>query len=147
MAIGTSKSRPAEKDRLVLMVRDPYWLHAHWELTASAVQRSQAALAEHWHTAQPMLRLIEVPRSNATATSERILREIEIHGGVKDWYIDVQQPPQTYRVEIGYMAASGRFYAVARSNSVTTPRPSPDAWLRGRLRKSLHDPPPGSRPR
>ena len=32
------------KDRLVVMVRDPFWLHAYWELSRRSVQRAQAAL-------------------------------------------------------------------------------------------------------
>ena len=37
------------------------------------------------------------------------------------WYVDVQNPPQQFRMEIGYLAASGQFYCLARSNTVTTP--------------------------
>lgn len=44
------------KDRIVVMVRDPYWLHAYWELTRQAVQRAEAALGQHWHGARPILR-------------------------------------------------------------------------------------------
>src|SRR5262245_55552946 len=32
------------RDRIVVMVRDPYWLHAYWEMTRQAVQRAEAAL-------------------------------------------------------------------------------------------------------
>ena len=36
-------------------------------------------------------------------------REIPIHGGVSHWYVDVQNPPQQFRMEIGYLTASGQF--------------------------------------
>src|SRR5579884_2844657 len=48
------------KDRIVVMVRDPYWLHCYWELTRQAVQRAEAALGQEWHTAKPILRLLHV---------------------------------------------------------------------------------------
>jgi hypothetical protein len=32
------------RDRIVCMVRDPYWLHTYWELTRQAVARAEAAL-------------------------------------------------------------------------------------------------------
>ena len=48
------------KDRIVVMVRDPYWLHAYWELTRQAVQRAEAALGQEWHGAKPILRLLDV---------------------------------------------------------------------------------------
>ncbi len=111
------------KDRVVLMVRDPYWLHAYWEIGSRAVTRARAAMAELWHTAKPVLRLLEVV-GNTTGSAERLVRDIDIHGGVKNWYIDVPSPTKSYRVEVGYLASSGKFYALARSNAVLTPRPS-----------------------
>ena len=113
----------ATRDRVVLMVRDPYWLHAHWELTRGCVDRARAALAEHWHTAKPVLRLIEVDGGGTTNTTERVARDIEIHGGVRNWYIDVADPPSSFVVEIGYLTAIGHFHSIARSNIVSTPRP------------------------
>ncbi len=109
------------KDRLIVMVRGPYWLHAYWELTPLGIARAQAALGQEWHQAKPLLRVLTVTTHGATTTSERIFREIAIHGGVKNWYIDVQEPNQTYRLEIGYRAASGKFFSLARSNVVSTP--------------------------
>jgi hypothetical protein len=110
------------KDRIVAMVRDPYWLHCYWELTRHAIQRAEAALGQEWHIAKPILRLLDVSSRDTTSTSEAILRDIDIHGGCNNWYIDVNNPPCSYRVDIGYLARSGRFYVLARSNVVTTPR-------------------------
>ena len=44
----------------MLLVRDPYWLQACWDVTRQSVQRARAAMAEHWHTAKPILRLMQV---------------------------------------------------------------------------------------
>jgi len=115
------KAGPSAKDRLIVMVRGPYWLHAYWELTAPGIARAQAALGQDWHRAQPILRLLSVTSGTSTTTSERVLREIVIHGGVKNWYVDIQGPPRTYRLEIGYLSAGGRFFSLARSNVVNTP--------------------------
>lgn len=121
---GSSKKRLSpDKDRVVLMVRDSYWIQACWQVLRPSIKRAEAALAEHWHTARPILRLLEVDGSQTTSTSERVVREIDIHGGVNNWYIDVNNPPQSYRVDLGYLAANGKFYALCRSNAVTTPLP------------------------
>jgi hypothetical protein len=106
-----------ENDRLVVMVRDPYWLHAYWEIAPRSVQRAQSALGQHWHTTAPVLRVFRVANDGTAA----LYREIAIHGGVNHWYVDVQNPPQQYRMEIGYLASSGQFYSLARSNTVLTP--------------------------
>ena len=110
------------KDRIVCMVRDPYWLHVYWELTRHAIQRAEAALGQEWHTSRPILRLLDVSSQDTTSTSESTVRDIDIHGGCNNWYIDVSSPPRSYRIDIGYLARSGRFYVLARSNVVTTPR-------------------------
>jgi acylphosphatase len=120
---GKAGSRQTIKDRAVLMVRDAYWLHAYWEVTRLSVQRAQAAMAEHWHTAKPTLRLMEVADGSTTSTVERVARDIEIHGGVNNWYIDIQDSPKSYRVAVGYLSQNGKFYALVRSNAVTTPNP------------------------
>ncbi len=110
------------KDRLVLMVRDPYWLHAYWELTRESIERARAALGPHWHEARPVLRLSEVAREGVTSSSRRVVRDVRIHGGVNNWYLDVQDPPKSYQVDIGYLASGDRFFSVVRSNVVSTPR-------------------------
>jgi hypothetical protein len=113
----------ADKDRIVLMVRDPYWLHVCWHVARTTVMRAQAAMAEHWHTARPVLRLLEVDAGPTTSTAEKIVREIEVHGGVQNWYVEAPNPPHSYRIELGYRSAAGKFFTIARSNMVTTPAP------------------------
>ncbi len=110
------------RDRIIVMVRDPYWLHCYWELTRAAVKRAEAALGADWHGARPVLRLLDVTSEDTTSASEAVVRDIDIHGGVRNWYVDVNNPPRSYRIDIGYLAKNGRFYVLARSNVVTTPR-------------------------
>ncbi len=115
---GTVASGRAERDRLVVMVRDPYWLQVFWELSRQSIDRAQSAMGTHWHSAAPVLRLYKMGVDGTSA----LVRHIPIHGGVSHWYVDVQDPPSEFRLEIGYLAAGGQFYSLARSNSVTTPR-------------------------
>src|SRR5919201_4244478 len=65
---------------------------------------------------------MDVTSEDTTSASERHVRDIEIHGGVNNWYIDVAAPPRSFRVDIGYLARRGRFFVLARSNVVSTPR-------------------------
>jgi hypothetical protein len=116
---GGRSPRPV-RDRMVLMVRGPHWLHVFWELTTRSIARAQAALGQEWHGARPTLRLIELESGLNASPSERVVREIAVHGGVKNWFIDIREPHR-YRCEIGYLAISGRFHALARSNAVTMP--------------------------
>ena len=61
------------KDRLVVMVRDPYWLHVYWELSRKSVERARVALGPYWHGARPVLRLCEVLRDGTTTSSRQLV--------------------------------------------------------------------------
>lgn len=121
--VRPGKSRSHARDRVVVMVRDPYWLHAYWEITRQSVERVQAAMSQDWHTARPILRLLEVTDGGTTSASECVVKDIQIHGGLTNWYIHVDDPPKSYRIELGYQRPGGRFYSLARSNVVSTPAP------------------------
>ncbi len=108
------------RDRMVVMVRGPHWIHAFWEVTARSIARAQAALGQEWHAAQPVLRLLELENGLTGSPSERVIRTINVHGGVKNWFIDIREPMRC-RVELGYATPSGRFHALTRSNAVSTP--------------------------
>ncbi len=133
------------KDRLVVIVRDPYWLQAYWELSRSTLARAQAALGQDWHGAKPILRLMDVSSEDTTSATERHIRDIEVHGGVNTWYIDVTSPPRSFRVDVGYLSRKGRFFVLARSNVVTTPKAGvsdtvDESWAspRGQFEKIYH---------
>jgi hypothetical protein len=115
---GANQTSRVERDRLVVMVRDPYWLQVYWELTRQSIDRAQSAMGQLWHKSSPALRLYKMTADGTAA----LVRHIAIHGGVSHWYVDVHEPPSQFRLEIGYLATSGEFYCLARSNSVTTPR-------------------------
>jgi hypothetical protein len=123
-----------QKDRIIVLTRDSYWLHAYWELSRTTLGRAQAALGQDWHAARPILRVLDVSSEDTTSATERHVRDIPIHGGVSNWYIDVVEPPRSYRIDIGYLSRRGRFYVLARSNVVTTPRagvtdPLDENWI------------------
>lgn len=113
------------KDRIILVVRDPYWIQAYWEITRSSVSRARAAFAGNWHAAQPVLRLLKISNDGNTNAVEQIVEEIPIHGGVSNWFINVKTDAKNYRVVIGYLCKeSGRFHLISKSNEVAMPKAS-----------------------
>jgi hypothetical protein len=113
---------PQAKDRLILAVNDPYWLHVMWELAPQSVQRAEAALKQDWYGAKLIIRLADVTSQDTTSTSETPIRDIPIEGDGRNWYINVPQPPRQYRADIGYLSRRGDFFPIARSNVVTPPK-------------------------
>lgn len=112
-----------DQDRVVVMVRDPYWLHVFWEISSESIQRTEAALGPDWYQAKPVLRLLDVSSEDTTSSTESTVADIEIHGGVNNWYIPLDGTSRSYRIDVGYITLKGRLFVLARSNVVNPPRP------------------------
>ena len=121
-----------QSDRLILVVRDAFWMQCYWEITKATVQRAKVAMNGYWHTAKPVLRLLEITSDGNTNSVESIVEEIEIHSGVNNWYVKVASPGKTYRIAIGYIAADHKFHLISKSNQVSPPvsnaNESDDHW-------------------
>ena len=107
-------------DQLVLVVCDPFWLQAIWELNIKLVERAKAAMGVEWHTAVPILRLYRVISDGISRQRRVHVRDVYPRGQVNNWYLDVQDPPASFFVEIGYISIKGRFFSLASSNTVET---------------------------
>jgi len=102
-------------NRIIIMVRDPYWIYAYWEINDKRRSEIKADIGEEeFNRAKECLRVYDVENWDYF--------DIEINGGIRNWYIRIPSPNRTYCVDIGYKTASGRFITAARSNFVTTPR-------------------------
>ncbi|MDR0871283.1 MAG: DUF4912 domain-containing protein [Planctomycetaceae bacterium] len=118
--IGSSAA--GKDDKLVLLVRDPYWLHVFWEVTAKSIERAKAAMGPSWHTAIPVLRLFRLISDGSANPQRQHLRSVVIHSGVNNWYLDVDNPPSAFIVELGYLSREKKFHLVVSSNTVETPQ-------------------------
>ena len=110
-----------EHDRIVLVVRDAYWLQAYWEITKSSVQRAKVAMNGCWHEARPVLRVLKISSDGNTNSVEEVLEEIEIHSGVNNWYIQNPAAGKSIRIAVGYAAPGGKFHLITKSNQATPP--------------------------
>ena len=112
-------------DRIVLIVRDSFWMQAYWEVTKATIQRVKVALGPNWHKSRPVLRLLKIKSRGNTNSFEELAQEIPIHGGASNWFINVKDSPSTYRVAIGYLLSgegdTERFHLISKSNEVLTP--------------------------
>jgi ribosomal protein L34 len=68
------------------------------------------------------LRLVDVTSGDGTSISETVVRDILINEQARNWYIEVSDPPRSFRVDFGFLTPSGHFHRVLSSNVVTTPR-------------------------
>jgi len=109
-------------NRIVLMVRDPYWTHAYWEITGDKKGEVEKALNEGWGNLRKVLRVYDVTGKKFDGTNANSYYDIDITDFANNWYINVGAPDRSWCVELGAIDRSGRFYVIARSNIVSTPR-------------------------
>lgn len=109
-------------DQFVLMVRDPFWLHAFWQLNVKAVERAKVAMGHFWYTAIPVIRLYRLESDGSSSPKRHFVRDVQIHGGVSHWYLDVTNPPSAFQAELGYLSSEKKFHSLVSSNTVETPQ-------------------------
>ncbi len=104
-------------DKMVLLVRDPWWLFAYWEVT----QTRQAEVREAIHRGRlsPDKTVLRVYDETAGAGT---FFDIEVGVFADNWYIDVGKPDREWVAELGIRTHEGRFFRWVRSNRVRTPR-------------------------
>jgi hypothetical protein len=107
------------------MVRDPYWLHAYWEITPKSLARLERKLGADWEGRRMVLRVSSYPPGTAPAAAREDNGEdrydIELPPEAVNWYINVGRPGRVFAVAIGVLDHRGKFHALARSNVVATP--------------------------
>ncbi len=123
------------QDRIVLMVKDPWWLFAYWEIQPATERAARSQLLPHEVAGlQSVLRVYDVTGIEFPAQPATALFDISLSGLATNWYIHVNAPNRSFVVEIGLLANTGRFLPLTRSNRVTTPRFGPseiidEAWM------------------
>ena len=117
----------AQRDQLIALAQGPYWVKVQWRLTPEIVGRARASLGVEWHRSTAVIRVFAAGRDEASNASPTCLRDIEIHGDADCWYVPVENPPGTFRFAIGCRAPGGKFFTMARSRVVQTPRPGDEA--------------------
>jgi len=121
-------------DRIVLLVRDPYWVHVYWDISREALLRAKGVLKDEWYDARSVLRVHDITGVDFDGTNSNSHFDIPIEGGATNWYINTRVPNRSYCVDIGLLSRSGKFVLLARSNYATTPRDAPsdvidDQWM------------------
>lgn len=110
------------EDKIVALVRDPYWIFVYWEIT----QRKRAEIERDygpsaWNDSPPILRVYDTTDVIFTESGPHTFYDIYINNYASSWHINVGRPNRTFCVERGLILPDGRYVPLLRSNFVTTP--------------------------
>ena len=105
-------------NRVRLLVRDPEWIFAYWDVSSETMKGLARSLGERALALSRLTLRVLDPVSGG-------LSDILLPSGARWWYIRADAARRTYRAEIGITLPSGEFRQLAESNSVVTPRVGP----------------------
>ena len=116
-----------EGDYIVLMPRDPEWLHAYWEMPKERVEAALGELGVSADEAELQLRLYNVTDLLDPTSGRPRLEDatdvvvVKVDASADHWYIKAGGAEQLYCVEYAVTAPDGRTVALALSNLAATP--------------------------
>ncbi len=114
------------KDTLVLMVRDPWWVFCYWELTPQKITQVRKELSQEKFYF--VLRVYEITNIIFTGSNAHYYFDIPINLEARNWYINLPAEGKSWIVDLGVKGDFG-FKTVLRSNSVNCPQARPSEIL------------------
>lgn len=108
-------------DRLTLLVRDPWWVFAYWEVTPGRSEHVLSQMPSDARDARAtVLRMYDL--TGGSFEKPAAFFDIELRVMASQWYVDTGRPDREWGAEIGFRLPDGRFWPLVRSNRVHTPR-------------------------
>lgn len=117
-----------DQDKIVLLVRDPWWLHTFWEVRWQTLERLKQELKESFNQARRALRVYDVSQVKFNGSNAHRFFDIYVNEYSNNWYIDAAGPGRSWCVDYGLLLPDGRFITIVRSNTVQTPLEGP-SWI------------------
>ncbi len=117
--------RAYNDNKIVAMVRDPWWLYVYWEITDGKLNEAKQVLGDKMHEARFVLRVYDVTDINIDSQNANNFCDIDIMLDAASWYIEVGRPNKAFCVDLGILTQKGEFKTLLRSNVAMTPRWGP----------------------
>lgn len=110
-------------NRIMLLPRDPWWLHTYWDISETKKNEVIDAIPAHERdNLRWILRVHDVTGvGEFQGGNSNSSFDLGINFDANNWYINVNQPERDWCVEIGLINSAGKFFLVARSNIIKTP--------------------------
>ncbi|MBI4396786.1 MAG: DUF4912 domain-containing protein [Elusimicrobia bacterium] len=110
-------SRDYGVTRLVLMPRDPHWMHAYWEVAPYTWDEVEQNFGREVRASgRPVLRCHSLLNGD-----KRSFFDIGVQLEARNWYVFSSIRGGTWQVELGLVLPDGRFVLLAISNTIQLP--------------------------
>jgi len=108
--------------QLILMPQAPHTIHAYWDFSRGDLDKIKSKLGDRLSKSAYILRMHDVTDPASSGKKTRRAFDINVGSAARSWYINLWADHVSYCADIGVRTAAGRFYPLAHSNVVTTPR-------------------------
>lgn len=112
-----------QRDRFTASALDSHWIRADWVLSSRLIDRARAALGAAWHSAVPVIRVLDLSSGDSLSSTSSLAGEHELRSASQTSYLPIEHPDRTYMLQLAYRAGSGEMFVLARSNRVKVPAP------------------------
>jgi len=116
------------EDKLVLQVRDPWWMYTYWEVTFDTWNRLRERLGDVFERAKKVLRVYDISQVDFNGRNAHRFFDLEVRPDANSWYIDSGSPGRSWCVDFGLKLPNGEFITIIRSNIAHTPLDGP-SWI------------------
>jgi len=122
--------RSYNKDKLILLPVNPFWIHAHWDVS----ERTKKSF-ESLGVVRKVLRFYDVTYIIFDGSNAHRTFEVYVDLEWRNYYFNVPMPNADYIAVLGYINTQGIFVPVLKSNVVRTPACSPssareEVWMK-----------------
>lgn len=123
------------RTKLTLIARDPYWVYAYWEIAQSSIDRIRDEVGSEIDRGVYALRVYDISCIDFNGSNANRQFDIDVGHGTNNWYVNLWNDCISLCADIGLRLPDGRFFMLARSNFVVTPRANPsnrseEIWLK-----------------
>jgi hypothetical protein len=101
-------------NRVRLLVKDPQWIFAHWDVDPGLFDGLRAQMGERAAALSRLTLKVTDPEHGGGAV-------IHLPEGARSWYVRTDRARRAYQAELGLTLPSGEYRLLARSNTVSPP--------------------------
>ncbi|MGB8954187.1 MAG: DUF4912 domain-containing protein [Tumebacillaceae bacterium] len=114
-------TRNSNRNRLVLMVKEPTILFAYWEVNELRKRLVSEHFQTEWTNLPFYLQVYDVSDIQFDGYNAHTVDRVAVHPNGDNYYLHHVQPQRRYLADFGTTTLAGRFFTILRSNVVETP--------------------------
>jgi hypothetical protein len=108
--------------KLVLLIRDPEWAYAYWEINDET--RNQLNIPRNGHPYRQVLRIFKITGRQWPEEAAHYFFDVDVSNDAQSWYIHMPEADEAWCAELGIIDDEENFIPICRSNPIQTPRNS-----------------------